>query len=105
MLEVSYLSTNTEQRVTISYIEVTLNIVWSITSITELLLNYNYVSFIQSLKMKTFWSTFLEMVLKWKYLLTKGKADMTALVRLLLISNPNVMIELGKGSDRGRDNR
>ena len=46
MLEVSYLSTNTEQRVTISYIEVTLNIVWSITSITELLLNYNYVSFI-----------------------------------------------------------
>ena len=34
-----------------------------------------------------------------------GKADRTALVRLLLISNPNVMIELGKGNDRDRDNK
>ena len=55
--------------------------------------------------MKTFWSTFLEMVFKMKIPLDKRKTDRTALVRLLLISNPNVMIELGKGSDRGRDNR
>ena len=48
-----------------------------------------------------FWKWFL----KWKYLFTKGKGDRTALVRLLLISNPNVMMELGKGSDRDRDNR
>ena len=84
MLDVSYLSTNTEQRVTISYIEVTLNIVWSITSITELLLNYNYVSFIQSVKMKTFWSTFLEMVFKMKIPLDKRKSWYDSIGKIII---------------------